>query len=337
MHSDSVQRADQTTAPPERTPAAVEAVRRAAAGGSNPVEVEAAVRNLIFAWHLDWVRRLLRRVGLLFAAVCAVSATSAAATEREVFGDVDGHIGLLSMPRHPGPVPAVIVVHDSLGMDRRSDLTVRQLLNAGMATLEVELYAVSADGAGGTADFDPRDEAAVLDRAWRAITAEPGIDPIRVAGMGFGRGAHALAGSPDAKGQDWAARVLLYPDCTALASALLASAGTSSAPLLVLHGDTGAGDPPRDCLSLASRLEDARVPVRIMHYRSAANGWDLPPIGEHPVSFQPAPVGRATLRTVAWPELAEMSAAQAAGFLAAAMDGRLDSSIANPRARLARE
>lgn len=333
MSHDSVKGCDRNVAPPERTPAAVEAVRRVAANGSNPNEVEATVRNLIFAWHLDWARRVLRRVSLLLAALCAAGAAPAAATERAVLGDVDGHIGLLSMPGgpepvpEPAPVPVVILVHDSLGTDRRTDLTVRQLLDAGIATLEVELYAVSADGANGAEFFDPYAEAEFLNRARRALGTQPGIDPMRIAALGFGRGAHAVAGSPDGYAQDWVARVFLYPDCGTLAGSMLAGPRTSLAPLLVLHGDTGAGDPPRDCLGLGSRLEHAGVPVRITHYRHAAHGWDLPPIGDHGISFQPAPVGQDRLRSVAWPELAELSATHAAGFLAAAINGRLRSSI----------
>ncbi|MGK7869446.1 dienelactone hydrolase family protein [Falsiroseomonas sp. E2-1-a20] len=266
---------------------------------------------------------MLRKIGVLLAACCAVGAAPASAAERLVLNDTDGPVGLLSTPRRSEPVPAVILVHDSLGTDRRADLTVRQLRDAGVATLEVELYAVSADGAGSTAAFDVRAEAEVLDRARRALAAQPGIDSTRVAALGFGRGAHALAETQEGKQQDWSARVYLYPDCAALGSALVAGTSTSRAPLLLLHGDVGAGDPPCDCVNVANRLEEAGVSVRIIHYRGAAHGWDLPPIGEHLVSFQPAPVGRGTLRTVAWPELAEMSATQTAGFLAAAMNGRL--------------
>ncbi|WP_270933608.1 dienelactone hydrolase family protein [Falsiroseomonas oryzae] len=302
----------------EHAPAAAEAVRRTA--GGNPQEVESAVRRLIFAWHLDWARFVLRRLGLLCGVLFVGSyATAASSLETRLLHDAEGAVGLLTMRQFAAPVPAVILVYDSPGTDRRAELTVRQLLDAGIAALEVELYHVSADGADGPVSFNPQAEADVLDRAWQVLAAQPGIDATRLAALGFGRGAHAVAVWPGGKERDWTARVLLYPDCASLAGALPGSSGVSRAPVLVLHGDTGAGLPPRDCLHLASHFEDAGVPVRILHYRGATHGWDLPPVGEHVVSFQPAPVGRGMLRTVAWPELAEMSATQAVGFLAAAM------------------
>jgi dienelactone hydrolase len=311
-------RSARRSAPAEHAPAAAEAVRRAA--GAKPQEVEAAVRRFILAYHLNLARCVLRRLGLLCGALFFGSyATAASSLETRLLHDADGAVGLLTMQQSAAPVPAVILVYDSPGTDRRAELTVRQLLYAGIAALEVELYHVSADGADGAVSFNPQAEAKVLDRARRLLAAQPGIEPTRLAALGFGRGAHAVAVWPVGKERDWTARVLLYPDCASLADALPGISGVSRAPVLVLHGDTGAGLPPRDCLHLASQFEDAGVPVRILHYRGATHGWDLPPVGEHVVSFQPAPVGRGMLRTVAWPELAEMSATQAVGFLAAAM------------------
>lgn len=306
-----------TTAP--RAPAAQAAVR--AAAGSSPQEVEAAVRRYVLAWHLDQAARLLRWLGLKLVVLLTLGAMPAAAEVR-LLGDAQGAIGLFSAPKAAAAMPAVVLVHDSLGIDRRSEPTVRHLLQAGMATLEVELYAVSADGAGSLAAFDPQAEAGVLARARRALAAEPGIDAARLSALGFGRGAHAVALMPVVDGQDWAARVLVYPACAALAGALSPEPAASRAPVLVLHGDSGAGDPPRDCPALASRFEDMGAAAGIIRYPGASHGWDVPLPGEQAGSFLPDPAGHGLLHSVSWPGLAEMSAAQATGFIATAPAGR---------------
>lgn len=308
------------SAPAEHAPAAAEAVRRA--DGGSPQEVEAAVRRYILAWHLDWARRVLRRLGLMLGALFAFHASAASLLDTHVLLDAEGPVGLLTMPQAAAPVPAVMIVHDSLGIDSRANGTVRQLLDAGIATLEVELYAVSVDGVGGAAVFDPQAEAAVLARARLALAAAPATAGMQLAALGFGRGAHAVAlAAVEAEG-DWAARVLLYPACAALAPELPTGPGASRSPVLLLQGDGGAADPQRDCMVLASRFEDTGAPARLIRYAGATHAWDLPPIGGDPVSFQPDPAGRGPLRTVPWPALAQMSATQAAAFLATAMAAR---------------
>jgi dienelactone hydrolase len=301
------------SSPAPRTPAAQAAVR--AAAGSSPQEVEATVRRYVLAWHLDQAARLFRWLRLKLVVLLALGALPAAAEVR-LLGDAQGAIGLFSVPKASTAMPAVVLVHDSLGIDRRSEPTVRHLLQAGIAALEVELYAVSPDGADSALAFDPEAEAKLLARAQRALAAERGIDATRLAALGFGRGAHAVALMPMVGGQDWSARVLLYPACGALADALSPKPATSRAPVLVLHGDTGAGDPPRDCPSLASRFEDMGIAAGVIRYPGASHGWDVPMAGEHAGSFLPDPAGRGVLRVASWPGLAEMSAAQAVGFIA---------------------
>lgn len=306
--------------PAEQAPAAAEAVRRAA--GASPQEVEAAVRSFILAWHLDWARRVLRRFCLLIGALFAVNAAVASSLETRMLLDAEGPVGMLLMPQSATPVAAVLIMHDSLGIDSRAKWTVQLLLEAGIAVLEVELYAVSVDGADSAAAFDPEAEAAVLARARRALAAAPGVAGVQLAALGFGRGAHAVAVTPVEAGRDWAARVLLYPACAALAAELRPGPGASRSPVLLLHGDNETADRSRDCRHLASRLENVGAPTRLIRYAHATHAWDLPPIGADSVSFQPDPAGGGTLRTVPWPELAQMSGTQAAAFLAMAMAAR---------------
>ena len=68
------------------------------------------------------------------------------------------------------------------------------------------------------------------------------------------------------------------------------------------------------------------APVRRMKYRGAGFAWDRPPAGEHDATRVPDPGagGRRRLMAEPWPELAEMSAAQVAGFFAMAFAARAD-------------
>jgi len=55
--------------------------------------------------------------------------------------------------------------------------------------------------------------------------------------------------------------------------------------------------------------------VRRISYRGATYAWDVPQWGEGEHSGQPWPGGQGTVPVRSWPELAELTAAQAAAFL----------------------
>jgi hypothetical protein len=58
------------------------------------------------------------------------------------------------------------------------------------------------------------------------------------------------------------------------------------------------------------------VLVRRISHRAATYAWDVPHWADGERSRQPWPGGQGTVPVRSWPELAELTAAQAAAFLA---------------------
>ncbi|WP_207537644.1 dienelactone hydrolase family protein [Sabulicella rubraurantiaca] len=222
----------------------------------------------------------------------------------------------------PAP-PAVLIVHDTLGLDRRSRSYIARLNAAGIAVLEVELRANPLDGA--PEPLPGESEAAELvTRTVAVLTRDPRVNPTRIGGLGFGIGARAVALAPawDDGHRSFAARLLLYPGCASLAellSAPQASRATPS-PVLILHGGDDPANPPTACGALAAAFGPTES-VRRISYEGATYAWDLPQSGGSPATAQPWPRESGTVPAHSCPELAELSAAQAAEFFAAALHG----------------
>src|SRR3954471_18205948 len=263
-------------------------------------------------------------------AACAVSAAPmtvppACARPSEVFRGSDGVVGLLYRPETGVPPSgAVLVVNDALGMDMRSQRYVEHLAAAGLLVLEVELGPNPPDG---WPDPLPGEveAASLVAHAAAALAGDPRVDPDRVGALGFGIGARALAlASARAEGGDpLAARVLLYPGCGSLAELVRAPerlAGAVRSPVLLLHGEDDPANPPEECEDLATTLGRA-APVRRVSHRGANYAWDVPQWGDGEHPSQPWPGGQGTVPVRSWPELAELTAAQAAAFLAETLSG----------------
>jgi dienelactone hydrolase len=209
-----------------------------------------------------------------------------------------GVTGLLSLPprvaKGPArPLPAVLVLHDALGPDSRSETYTVQLLGAGIAVLD--LLAEAPDGA-------------VRAAAVAMLAADARIDPRRIGVLGFGAGAATAAASP------LPARVLLYPGC-----ASLPRGEPIPGAVLLAHGGADAANPEAACAAAADALAAAGAQVRRVEYAGAGYAWDRPgfSIGER--AMVPAPGGEGRVAVQPWPALTEMVAAQVAGFFASVL------------------
>ncbi|HYZ32211.1 MAG TPA: dienelactone hydrolase family protein [Crenalkalicoccus sp.] len=268
-----------------------------------------------------------RRAALFctLVAACTGSVTSvmvppALARPSEVFHGPDGVLGLLYPPEAGAPPSAaVLVVNDALGMDTRSHRYIDHLTAAGLMVLEVELRENPLDGLAEPLPGEP-EAASLVARAAAVLADDPRVNPTRIGALGFGIGARALALAPPRQdGRDaLAARVLLYPGCGSLTDLVQAperAAATVLSPVLLLHGEDDPANLPAACEELSVALGKA-APVRRISFRGASYAWDLPQIGEGEYSRQPWPGGLGTIIVRSWPELAELTAAQAAAFLA---------------------
>jgi dienelactone hydrolase len=255
------------------------------------------------------------------ASLASVPAQTTHAGRSEIFRGPEGMAGLLHAAATGAPRSgAVLIVHDALGIDTRGHRYTAQLTAAGLVVLEVELRANPADDSLPEPLPSEAEAAGLVARAAAALANDPRVDPNRVGALGFGIGARAVAlAPPHEDGRDaFAARVLLYPACGSLKQLVQAPKRAPTpvlSPVLLLHGEDDPSNSPAECDGLSAALGKT-APVRRISYRAAGYAWDLPQSGGSEDSRQHRPDGQDTILVRSWPELAELSAAQAAAFLA---------------------
>ena len=191
--------------------------------------------------------------------------------------------GQMRLPAVEGPGPAVLICHGSDGVDGRGQFYAPHLNEAGIATLEIDMW--SARGTARGAAARPRSPLHTLPDAFAALAflaAQPEIDPVRIGIMGFSWGGvvtllsavgeHAKAGG-DLR---FAAHAAHYPVCWAYGRAPgLDLKGLTGAPILLQVGETVAYDPPEAGPELLARLapEDARL-IELVTHPGAGHGYD---------------------------------------------------------------
>ena len=212
------------------------------------------------------------------------------------FLDAGGLSGTLLVPARRPPNGLVLLLPDGPDADARGAPYAEQLLGAGFAVFDT---------------LRGGEDAAAAARTVAELPAAAGLGSLPVAVLGFGSGARVAL----RLGTGVAARVLLYPGC---ASPAEDDAGGD--PLLLLHGGAEAGGADGGCAALAASLARGGRPVRRIAYAGASHAWDYPAYGDGLRILLPRPDGAEGLvPALPWPELAAMSAAQAAGFLATAL------------------
>jgi dienelactone hydrolase len=224
--------------------------------------------------------------------------------------DVNGQVGLMTRP--PGTttthrLPAVLLVHDTLGPDLRSLPYVEQIAAAGLLVLEI-------------APEPDEDAVATVRRGLAALAAHPQADATRIGLLGFGGGARAavVAAAPD---DPFAARVLLYPGCATLLRDLPAAPVLDRGRLLLMHGAEDLANAEADCAALAQRLGGS-LPARHLAFRGASYAWDFPSADPQAPWLYPVPGSDGRVRIRPWPALTALSASEVASFLAAALRTR---------------
>jgi dienelactone hydrolase len=192
----------------------------------------------------------------------------------------------LSEPGAPPPrVPAVVVCHGSDGVDGRGGFHIAALNAAGIATLEVDMWAgrTTVRGAAGRPSSVPQ----TLPDAFAALAflaTQPEIDPERIGIAGFSWGGvvsllsatKANAAAHAAPGTAFKAHAAFYP---ALWSYNRAPghdfADLTGAPVLVQAGGADAYDDPEVCAGfLASLTPTDRAHVSLVVHDGATHAFD---------------------------------------------------------------
>jgi len=185
----------------------------------------------------------------------------------------------------PGRTPGVVICHGSDGVDGRGDFHAAALNAAGIATLEIDMWAARGTVRGAAAR--PGSVPQTLPDAFAAkrfLAAQPEIDPARVGIMGFSWGgvvtllsatkrAVATFGPGEAP---FAAHMALYPVCWAYETVPgMTLAGLTGAPVLIQAGDADAYDDPDGLDQLLARLPaESRAIVRGVTHKGAGHGFD---------------------------------------------------------------
>lgn len=212
---------------------------------------------------------------------------------------VAARLGLPVVPEGQ-KVPAVVIAHGSGGVDSRGSFHAEALREAGIATLELDMW--SARGLAGGAQGRPRSVRETLPDAYGALqflSNHPAIDSSRIGITGFSWGGamsmllatRAVAESMAPPGQRFAAFAPFYPVCwiyNRVPGYELAE--LTEAPVLLQAGGRDDYDAPDSCARQVESLPAAsRARVELWVYPEATHAWDrLEPevVVEDPVAHE---------------------------------------------------
>lgn len=180
-------------------------------------------------------------------------------------------------------IPAVVIVHGSAGVDSRGKLYAEALNDAGIATLEIDMWA-----ARGLYNNRPSEVPETLSDAYGALkflSEQPRIDPERIGIMGFSWGGVVTmltATSPYTNQYTngklrFAAHVANYPVCWLYNfRPEYEFQSFTSSPVLIQVGDLDDYDESGEvCLNLVSSLPQlAQDFMTVKVYKNAAHAWD---------------------------------------------------------------
>ena len=196
--------------------------------------------------------------------------------------------GRLMVPRRAqGKVPAVLIVHASGGPTGNGPLMAEDLAKAGIATLEIDMWAPRGLTGGPTSR--PKRTTETLPDAFGALkflSSHPAIDPQRVGITGFSWGGRVsmltaikpLADKYGVEGLRFKGHVPFYPLCwtyndTRRPEDLFKE--LTGAPVFIQGGELDTFDEPDTCQKLVDSLpETSRALVRLKMYPGATHGFD---------------------------------------------------------------
>ncbi|MGD2127478.1 MAG: dienelactone hydrolase family protein [Desulfobacteraceae bacterium] len=231
---------------------------------------------------MAWVRMALSVVVLMVLLACASLRSQEALRFTALESPSKQLSGTLTLPRNnKGPVPIVVLVHGTAGVDSRYAFHKPALLEAGIGTLEVDFKTnvfTSGSDRPPISTFQPWAFGAL-----KALRAHPLVDANRIAIMGFSLGGHLSVSvasknvverwlGPDQPG--FAAHVGFYPACQWLEKYFDAS-GVTGAPILILAGELDAWGDGETCPDFAVWLNESQSGiVSLTIYPNVHHGFD---------------------------------------------------------------
>ena len=196
--------------------------------------------------------------------------------------------GQLRVPVRDGNVPAVVIVHGTSGVDSRGSYHAEALNEAGIATLELDMWSPRGLNGGTGPSGRPEGIPETLPDAYGALVylaSRAGIDPQRIGITGFSWGgvvSMLTATRPysdlymGANPLRFAAHAPFYPVCWGYNKIPgYEFAELTGAPVFIQSGECDAYDEPDTCTKLVNDLsEQARGRVTITMYPEATHGFN---------------------------------------------------------------
>jgi len=231
---------------------------------------------------MAWVRIALSVVVLMVLLACPSVRSKEVLRFTGLESQLKQFSGVLTLPKNnKTPVPIVLLVHGTAGVDSRYAFHKSALLEAGIGTLEVDFKTNVFTGGSdrpSISTFQPWAFGAL-----KALRAHPLIDANRIAIMGFSLGGH-LSVSVSSKNvvERWlgtnqpgfAAHVGFYPVCQWLENNFDAS-GVTGAPILILAGELDSWGDGETCPEFAGWLNESHPGVvSLTIYPNVHHGFD---------------------------------------------------------------
>ncbi len=206
----------------------------------------------------------------------------------EVVGELLTISGKLTVPSDASAdakVPAVLILHGSAGVDSRGSFYGSALNRAGIATLEIDMWAARNLTGGANRPALPTLTMPDAFNGLNYLANHPFIDAEKIGVIGFSWGAviTMLASTETyvqqfGKGHQFAGHIAHYPICWAYNIGLpgINFSNLTSAPLLIQIGeldDYDEGSQPCENL-IASLPTDTQERVSLNVYKNAHHAWD---------------------------------------------------------------
>jgi dienelactone hydrolase len=188
---------------------------------------------------------------------------------------------ILAVPKAATPMPAVVLLHDSGGLNASHLQWAAVLDGMGVATLLIDSFA----GRGITDTIVDQSLLSQLSMivdahaGLRHLAADPRVDPHKIAIMGFSRGSVASIYSATRRFSqlrgvglpEFAAHIGFYTPCNVQ---YIGDTDVSGAPLLFLHGDADDYVPISWCRRYVERLRSRGAHATLVDLKGARHKFD---------------------------------------------------------------
>ena len=199
--------------------------------------------------------------------------------------------GTLKVAQGSGHLPLVILVHGSGGIEENAIVWERLFTSLGISTFEIDSFT----GRGIVSTVADQSQLGrlnmILDlyRSLAVLAAHPGVDPNRIAVMGFSRGGQAALYATlkrfqkmwNLSGIDPAAYIALYAPCI---TTYIDDTEVTEHPIRIFHGKSDDWVEVAPCRAYFNRLRVTSKDVQMTEYSDTWHAFDYPSLPSKPIN-----------------------------------------------------